>query len=454
MRVVLHPGYKPHAYQRAAHASGARFLGLVAGVRGGKTKGAAVEFCRRIYKDFAAGRRNAVSGFGRRRRPAQHYWVVAPTAQLLREPLRYLYETLPVDLIEGHYPSDGQLWLVGDILIELRSADNPLHLVSTGLHGLWIDEAARLKADAWRGQLRQRLSDRAGWAIASTTPLGRNWFHEDWAAKSDPELALIQWRTIDNPAIPPAEIEAARRQLPGRYFRREYEASFDAFSGTVFDEWNHASHVLNEAQLRARYGWGNGRDLRSLFKRVLAGVDWGWNSPGAIVVVGQIGETFVVLEESYAANRIIFDARLSQGTWVAEARRLRTKWGVAQFFADPARPADIYDFVRAGLPCVGADNEVVFGVRKLSEAMHPREEPDLRGVQPRLYYLDACPNLIRETPLYVWAQTRDRSGFVDLPADGQSDHALDALRYVMVEYLKDEMPHGLYPSGGRRGPIG
>ena len=425
----------------------------MAGVRGGKTKGAAAEFCRRIYRDFAAGRRNAVSGFGRRRRPAQHYWVVAPTAQLLREPLRYLYETLPVELIEGHYPSDGQLWLVGDILIEMRSADNPLHLVSTGLHGMWIDEAARLKADAWRGQLRQRLSDRAGWAIASTTPLGRNWFYDDWAAMVDPEVELVQWRTVDNPAIPASEIEAARRQLPERYFKREYEASFDAFSGTVFDEYAPDVHVLSEAQLRAEYAWAPSRELRALFKRVVAGVDWGWNSPGAIIVIGEVGDRYVVVDESYASNRIVFDARLAEGTWVAEARRLQRKWGITQFLADPARPSDIYDFVRAGLPCFGADNEILYGVRKVAEALHPREDPP-HGKQPRLRILSGCVNLIREVPQYVWAQTRDRAGFLDLPADGQSDHALDALRYGMLEYLKDEAAVGAYPSGGRRVPIG
>src|SRR5438034_4953653 len=165
MEIYLYPGYEPHYEQYLFHASGKRFLCAAAGARGGKTKCAAAEFVRRIGADSNAGKGNKVTGIGRRRRPRLHYWVVAPTAALLREPLRYLFEVLPREAIEHYYGSENALWINGDILIELKSADNPLHLVAAGLHGLWIDEAARVKADACQGQLRQRLSDHQGWAL-------------------------------------------------------------------------------------------------------------------------------------------------------------------------------------------------------------------------------------------------------------------------------------------------
>lgn len=432
MLLDLNPGYIPHLHQRRFHRSHARFLCAAAGVRGGKTKSGAAEFVRRIARDLQAGKGNKVVGIGRKRRPRLHYWIVAPVSDLLKEPTRYLFESLPPDWIELYLAHANELWLKGDILIEFKTADRPLNLVSVGLNGMWIDEAARLKPDAWRGQLRPRLSDHEGWALFSTTPLGKNWLYDDVVTKSGTDqFETIAWTTADNPIIARAEIASAKRTLPLRYYMREYEASFEAFIGTVFDEWDERIHVTSEAALRLEFGLGS-RPLRSLFRRVIAGIDWGWNSPGAIVVIGDYGTGWVILEESYAANRIVFDPRLPSGTWVSEGKRLREKWGISQFFGDPANPSAIFDFQRAGLPIVGADNEVIFGVRKLSEALHPVEG------KPRLRVLDGCKNLRREIPLYQWAESKSGERFSDLPADGQSDHGIDAGRYGIVELLRYE----------------
>ncbi|HJU21232.1 MAG TPA: terminase family protein [Casimicrobiaceae bacterium] len=425
--------YLAHDGQARFHASGKRFLCAAAGARGGKTKAAAVEFIRRVANDVLSGKGNKVAGIGRKRRPRLHYWVVAPTEALLSEPLRYLFEGLPPSLIQGYFATDNSLWLVGDVLIEFKSADNPLHLVSTGLHGIWIDEAARVKADAWLGQLRQRLSDHKGWALFSTTPLGRNWLYDEIVLKSglDPEYETIKWTTAHNPIIPREEIAAAKRQLPKRYFEREYEASFDAFIGNVFDEWSEATHIVSEVQLAREYGLSAYNPIRSILKNVVAGVDWGWNSPGAIVVVGQLGNQYLVLDESYAANRILSDSRLDH-TWVTEARRLRNKWGIGMFYCDPESPEHRETFARFGLPVRTADNDLVFGVRKCAELMHPIDG------RPRLRVLDTCKNLIREIRNYQWAQNKKVDGFSDLPAPDQSDHAIDAMRYALMESSRYE----------------
>ena len=153
------------------HASGARFCAMAAGTRGGKSISAGAEFSRRIFIDEANGNGRKAAGAGKDRRARLHYWVVSPTVALLKEPKRYLMEMLSSDLFErpkAPINSEGQLWLKGDILIEFKSADNPLGLVSVGLDGLWIDEAARVKQEAWVGNLRGRLTDHHGWCLFSS----------------------------------------------------------------------------------------------------------------------------------------------------------------------------------------------------------------------------------------------------------------------------------------------
>ena len=445
-------GYQPHPAQLRVHQSRARFLSVASGVRGGKSKCGAAEFTARIARDLAAGKGNVVAGIGRARRPRLHYWVVAPISSLLKEPTRYLFEAIPPEWIERYYGDDGTLWLKGDILIEFKTAENPLHLVSVGLHGVWVDEAARVKPEAWRGQLRQRLSDHDGWAIFTTTPLGRNWFYEEAVARDGSDgFATVAWKTSDNPYIPAAEIENARKTLPARYFQREYEASFDAFLGNVYDEFRESTHVLSESALRLEYGVGD-KPLRSIFKRVIGAVDWGWNAPGCILIVGDHGDgRYTVLDEDYAANRIIFGARDSD-TWVGAAWKFRDRWGGIMFECDPARPDAIYDFQRASLAARGANNDIVEGIRRVSEALHV--PPD--GGKPRLRILDRCVNLRRELPNYLWAQNRQGDTMTDVPADGQSDHALDPLRYAMAE-LTQHAPARIIPADPFRAvgrPIG
>ncbi len=435
MNIELHQGYRPHHEQYRFHASGKRFLCAAAGARGGKTMCAAVEFVRRIAADFNSGKGNVVSGIGRGRRPRLHYWVVAPTEALLAEPVRFLHAVLPREAIERPYSSDNTLWLAGDILIELKSADHPRHLVAAGLHGLWVDEAARVKPDAWIGQLRQRLSDHRGWALFSTTPLGRNWLYDEIVSKSgvDPEYETIQWTTADNPYVPIEEIDAAYRQLPRRYFEREYQASFEAFMGTVFDEWNEKIHVLTLEAFAREFPTTNGRPVSSIFKQVVAGVDWGWNDPGVILVVGQFGNgDCIVLEESYATKRYVIDSHNSNATWVSEAQRLKAKWDIKMFYCDPSRRDSIDSFQDRRLPVLQAYNEVSYGIRRCAELMHPENG------RSRLRVLSTCQNLIREIRDYQWAPNRRGDHFADLPAPGQSDHAVDALRYAIVEVARYE----------------
>jgi len=446
------PAYQPHGWrdpdtgqlleapiaQVRAHASGARFLAMAAGTRGGKTKCAAAEFARRVWFDFQAGKGRTPMGWGKDRRPRLHYWVVSPTAALSAEPKRYLYESIPPELIEQPFDSENRMWLKGDILIETKTAEKPQNLVSVGLNGLWLDEAARIKADAWQGNLRGRVTDFRGWVLFSSTPLGRNWFYHDIVKRGvdgddrDPEIDTVTWTTADNPWIDRAEIESARRTMPARYFAREFLASFDAFSGTIYEEFDEKVHVVDRLP--------SPRD----FRRVLLAMDFGWTAPQVMLVIGDLGGRFVVIEELYQAGKTHFDNRqeelagaivvdVPRPTWVGEAKRMIAKWcghqRSSQVVCDPAEPDRINDLVRSGVYAVPADNDITFGIRCVSTAMHP-----VQG-RPSLVIARGCTNLLREIRNYVWATGRDGEP-TEMPAKDQSDHALDALRYGVVELMR------------------
>ncbi len=415
MSICLFNHYHPHPGQAAFHQLGTRFAVVLAGTRAGKTYAAAREFVRRVYFDRA------------RKSGPLHYWCVAPTYGIGKTQLRELFATLggeTGELVASWAKTERELRLIGEVLIEFKTAERPESLVGVGLDGLWIDEAARLKSEAWLGGLRMRLSDRRGWAIFSTTPLGRNWFYDEVVRRADPDSpiyepdhGLVRFRTVDNTAVPGLadEVEQARRTLPPRYFKREYEADLTSFAGMVFDEFDPDVHVVGP---RNRLGL---TALPRHFAEVRAGVDWGFRNPGAIVVLGRDGDhTWWVIAED--VRRGVPVSTSGGGCWVDIARTLHKRYGIRRFVCDPSGPAFIAAFRRAGLPAYTANNDVGAGVQTVATALHLDESSG----RPRLLLGPDCGHLAHELSCYSW----------DEHAEGEQprkddDHAIDALRYAL-----------------------
>jgi hypothetical protein len=333
--------YHPHPAQRRGHrkAAAARFAAANAGRRGGKTQWGAAEFSRRVDRDRR--RKLARSGewrpaAGKDPRPFLRYCVVAPTYALLDEPKIALQQYLGLVADGGLIIHQGptEWWLVGGVRIDFRSGDRPERLVSHGYDGVWFEEAARLKASVWTDNMRPTLSDTGGWAIFTTTPLGKNWFWEHiWArgdAKAaaevatlqgkrvdqvlDPQFVSVSWTTADNTALPhlAEEMRIAQQQLPKALFRRNYLADFDTFEGQLFelDEARHFGRELHEHTLVQTW----------------AGIDIGTRHPTCVTFAGETSSKVRHEVETIGDSNVLFD---SDDDWKArDFRPVGESWTV------------------------------------------------------------------------------------------------------------------------------
>ena len=105
-----------------------------------------------------------------------------------------------------------------------------------------MDEYASMKPEVWEMILRPTLADVKGGALFIGTPAGKNHFHKLWLEAQLPEneedWESYQFVSTDNPFLDPAEIEAAQKSMSTQAFRQEFEATFESFSGGVFqEEW-------------------------------------------------------------------------------------------------------------------------------------------------------------------------------------------------------------------------
>lgn len=100
-----------------------------------------------------------------------------------------------------------------------------------------IDEAGMCPTlgRIWHESIRPTLADYRGGAWFLGTPKGRNFFWEAFMrGRSDSEWSSMRMPTATNPHIAAEEIEAARRGMPDRSFRQEFEAEFLEDAGGVF----------------------------------------------------------------------------------------------------------------------------------------------------------------------------------------------------------------------------
>lgn len=136
-------------------------------------------------------------------------------------------------------PMEGELKLklVGDRTIYCLGSDNPDAIRGMYLDGGVGDEYALFKPSVFTAIIRPALSDRNGWFVFTSTPRGKNHFHQVCkVAQQNPQ----EWFYLHLPAdtsgiMDPKELEDLRKDMDPEEFAQEYLCSFDsALKGAIY----------------------------------------------------------------------------------------------------------------------------------------------------------------------------------------------------------------------------
>lgn len=162
----------------------------------------------------------------------------APNYKLLLEAWRLLKSRL-APITARASDSDHRIELVTGGVVEAWSCDSSDPARGRKYARVVIDEAAMVQnfEAVWNGAIRPTLTDLKGDAWFLSTPKGRNYFWQMFTRGQDPlEAEWRSWQmpTVTNPHIDPAEVEAAKRSTPERWFAQEYLADFIDDAGMVF----------------------------------------------------------------------------------------------------------------------------------------------------------------------------------------------------------------------------
>lgn len=237
-------------------------------------------------------------------RPALEGYPVAwfaPTYKYLTDPWRD-FKRLLGPVIKDKSETEHRIELVTGGILECWTLDTDDPARGRKYRRVVVDESGIVKdlQNKWEQSIRPTLTDFRGDAWFLGTPKGLNAFHGLYQRGQDPENPeWMSWQgpTADNPYIDPAEIEAARLELPERVFAQEYLAEFLSDGAGVFRLVIEASKATRQTQ-------------RTEGHRYVFGVDWGRTNDFTVISVVDTTTYEQVALERF--NQIDYHVQLSR----------------------------------------------------------------------------------------------------------------------------------------------
>ncbi|MEA5447600.1 hypothetical protein VB780_03400 [Leptolyngbya sp. CCNP1308] len=298
----------------------------------------------------------------------------------------------------------------------LRGCDNQGdRLRGLNLYASLMDEFQDVGPTVWDEIVFPALARNRDWrALLIGTPKGRTSYfykiHEQ--ALREPDWSYFHFHTSHNPFFPKTHLERARRELPPKVFRQEFEASWEDFEGALFSAIER-HHIATE--------------VPDSFRSVYLGVDWGDINPAMVVVGLTHGGCYYLLDFWKNDSGL----PITEPMLLEQAAKFAKEYNIYRPFLPDDRPGSILSFRRYGkLHSVPALQRSVEVKRSKPSPMERVAIGDSLFYQNRLYFTPKTAALFDEFSSYHREKDSD-GNLLNKPAKGQQDHCLDAAMHVI-----------------------
>lgn len=341
-----------------------------------------------------------------------NFIVVAPTYKILSQ------STLPpilryMDGYGTYHRQDSVLEMHGGGRCYFRTGTDPDSIVGiTNVRGIYGDEAGLYSLYFWEN-IQARAAFKAAPILLTTSPYSLNWVYKDLIRpkqkdiNSRPDVTYLKARSVDNPYFPKDYYERMKKTMDDRRFRSMFGGEWEKMDGLVYKCFDEDQNTINPFLLPPG-------------TKYVAGVDWGTTAPFVIVVraITPTGDHFQVTEV-YKTGQTIMDM-------IQLAKQKMQAYPISLFYCDPSNPGYITEFNRAGIPAVGAQNDIKIGIDLHYALINSRRYKLFRGDNK---------HTIDEYETYHYPseeEVKADSDIVDENPVKQNDHAMDANRYVTL----------------------
>ena len=336
---------------------------------------------------------------------------------------------------------NGGLWLSSENFLRLYNGSEIIfrhldtmsekELLSLNLGWFFIDQAEEISESTFQilvSRLRKvEISRRYGFLACN--PIPHNWIYKLFKEKATSDFEIVEATTFENPFLPKDYVKSMLELYPPEMAKRYIYASWEAFEGQVFLEWDSKVHIIDDFEIPDKW-------------EKLIGIDHGLVNPTAVewAAIDNDGNIFI-FDEHYEANQPISHhakqiLEKSEGKEISivvidPSTKAKTRekegfpWSVLEEYND------------YGVYPIPGSRDKKARINRLKEFLRvdPERRHPITGEKgsPRLFVFRSCQNLISELPRYQWKKLRSLVPR-NPPEEPQDvdDHAIDALGYILM----------------------
>lgn len=218
--------------------------------------------------------------------------------------------------------------------------------------GAYINEGSLANPEVF-DEIKGRCSGTGARIICDTNPdHPEHWLLKDYIKSKADGILSFHFGIDDNTFLDERYIREQKATTPpGMLYDRGIRGLWVSGDGVVYPDFNKDTHAITPEAAKAM-----------AFDRVFAGVDWGWEHYGAIVVIGVKDGKYYVIEEHAHQHKYI-------ASWITVAKDIIGRYGNIPFYCDPARTEHIAAFEDAGVNAFLANNRVLSGIEAMATLM-------------------------------------------------------------------------------------
>ena len=380
------------AQQRSIKAARARWNFWTGPVRSGKTVAANIAFIARIM--------NAGAG---------DIWMIGRTLGTLKrnvlEPLRIMTGgafTYSLATQTARF-AGREIYLLG---ASNAQAEEKIRGSTAAL--IYGDEITLWPEDLFRQcGLRMSLANSQFFGTTNPGP-PQHWLRLFLDAHAGTTALEFTWSIHENTFLTREFIQTLEQEFSGLWYKRFILGLWVLADGAIYDFFDEAIHTIIERP--AVPDW------------MFCAADYGTVNPTAVGIFGVLekpkaGQPKVWLEDEYYHDSRVTQRTKTDSEYADEVIKWLGPRAIKYFIVDPSAASWQAELNKRGLPVMDARNEVLDGIRTVSNMLHTREFAIMRG----------CKQSIRDMGAYLWDSKAQARG-IDKPIK-QNDHTHDRTRY-------------------------
>lgn len=266
-------------------------------------------------------------------------------------------------------------------------------------YGAYVNEATLANKEVF-DEIIKRCSGYGARIICDTNPdHPKHWLKVGYIDKADGKRIIANHFTIyDNSFLNKRYVDNLINATPsGVFFERGIYGRWVIGEGAVYRDFKEEAYISSDDVPYDK------------ITKYYAGVDWGYDHYGSIVVLGRTPDGDVYLIEEHAQQYKEIDY------WVDIALGIKARYGDIVFYCDSARPEHVVRFMNEKLKAINGNKSVISGIEQVAKLMKNNK-----------FFVasDKVSKFKDEVYQYVW---NERSG----EPEKHDDDVLDALRYAI-----------------------